>query len=225
MWKKSFTYLNRHSKLSRWYWLTTVLIVLSTLLHTLGLFISISWLTVEEKINSKVHIDFQSNQICVKEIEGRICYPSYLPVDQCNATDVRQWINYCLVKRGMSFNRTLMNNCHCSIVRSTSLLNRNSSLIVLLLIFISFITMSKLCSSEECLLDYLHKYLLIILLISTIIVEIHGLYSIYLDQMDLSQRLQSYLFVVKIYFSWFVSFQLLMICNQLLIILILLSCN
>jgi glucan phosphoethanolaminetransferase (alkaline phosphatase superfamily) len=207
------------------YWISTVLIIVSTVIHGICCFTSNTWLVARETTNKSRVLRFRSEDICLEKWNQKVCCAPYLPVEKCNATDVSHWIIGCSKEHVTFFNQSSPGRCHCTEISSTRLMQRHSTVIWILLVFASLIALARLCAAEECLLRYLHKHLLSILLVCVIALEFHLVYAVFQEKRRIGTLLQTYFPVHDLYFSWFYSFQWVSILNHTTLIVILISCS
>ena len=215
----------RHSHVSLSYWVSTVLIIFSTVIHGIFFFTSTTWLIVNEPTNKSSVVRFRSEDICLEQGHRKLFLAPYLSADRCNATDLFHWLSSCSREHLTLFNQSSPGPCHCHRIPWTKLIRRHSPLIGSLLLFASLISLAKLCSAEECLLRYVHRHLLSILLVCVLVLEFHLVYVVFKDKRWLEKLLRMYFPVHDLYFGWFYSFRLVSILNHTTLIVILLSCS
>lgn len=215
----------RHSQVSISCWISTVLIVVSTVVHGICFFTSNTWLIANETKNTSSVIHFRSEDICLEKWNRKVCLPPYLPAEKCNATDLFHWIIGCSEEHAILFNQSSPALCRCAQISSTREIQRHSTVIWILLLFVSLITLARRCASEECLLRYFHKHLLSILLVGILALEFRLVYTLFQERRQIDTLLQRYFPIHDLYFSWFYAFQLVSILNHTTLIVILISCS
>lgn len=214
----------RHLKISLSYWTFTILIIISTLIYIICLFSSEIWFTVKQDNNkNNTIVDFQSKTICLNQNNDKFCIEPYLPINQCDEYDLIEWTIRCSTKYNKFSNKTSINLCNCFQVSFTNLTYRNDTFILILLILTSLITLSKFCSTKECILYYVNKYLLFILLVLIISFEIHFNYVILNDKKSIEKLYKNYFSPIEIHLNIFYSFRIFIIIIHIISIIILVN--
>ncbi|CAF2549443.1 unnamed protein product [Rotaria sp. Silwood2] len=213
--------IDRHSNIRLSYWTYSFLIIISTLLYIICLFSSETWFIIKQDTNNETMIYFQSKNICLRQKDNKFCIEPYLPINQCDEYDLIQWTIRCSTKYFILFNKTSVNLCNCFQIPLTNITYRNSIFIFILLILTSLITLSKYCSSKQCILYYLNKYLLLILLISIVSFEFYFIYIIFNDKKSIEKLYRNYFSRIQIYSTIFYSFQIFIIIIHVISIIML----
>ncbi|CAF3268272.1 unnamed protein product [Rotaria socialis] len=214
---------SRRSNISLSYGTYSILIIISTLVYTICLFSSEIWFTIKQNTRNETIVNFQSKTICLKHNDNKFCIEPYLPINQCDESDIISWTIRCSTKYFILANQTSLNICDCFQIPLTNLTYRNNTFIFILLILTSLITLSKFCSPKECILNHINKYLLFIFLITIIGFEIHFIYIIFNDKRSIEKLYKNYFSMIQTNLSIFYSFQIFIMIIHLISIIILIS--